>query len=148
MMNKQRGALLIFLVILASRCNSPASPDRIASAGLTDIATIVLDGNQGMGRTADGHPYFFGYVKNLGPAAAKNCQIIYRAYADTEETIFLDVARGYAAHAGIIDPGQRVYFEATFSSLTSFVQVKRFGCQMIWENVHVFIDTSPPNPKP
>ena len=101
---------------------------------VTEVAEFILDGDVSSGTKASGHPFLFGHIKNIGNQTGYSVQIEWWAYSDPDQITIIDKANGFPTDFGDIKPGQRAYFEAVFSNLTSWNQVKSFNYKITWLN--------------
>jgi hypothetical protein len=93
---------------------------------------LVIDGDLVVAQNANGHPEFQGYVKNTGSVTVYNVEVYIIVYSDSTKTNVIDRATGFPGELGEIAPGDRVYFTAVCSSLTSTDQVAHYYAQLTW----------------
>jgi len=113
--------------------NADGTVSKTAAVTVVEVANIVLDGQPTFTYSSSNKPMLTGYVKNIGAGTAYNCAIEFRAYSDDYKTM-IDSTKGYPAGLGNIGPGQRVYYDAVFNSLTSWDPVKTMDYHITWLN--------------
>jgi hypothetical protein len=114
--------------------NKDGTVTSTATVTVTEVASFVIDSDISVGTKSSGHPYVYGYVKNIGSATGYDVQIEWWAFSDPDRITIIDHANGFATDFGDIKSGQRAYFEAEFINLTSLSQIKSLDYKITWLN--------------